>query len=142
MRTYKQGLVFGIDQFLYFNNHSLEGGLINYSGDNIKKANPALENFSATNALLGPIYALSIIYSEGIPGASLILFYNGLTPPEGLFSDFLAIISSSSSLSTGVFLNFIVDISGDYLNSKELQCLTLTHFIPFSAYSPSSTRGQ
>ncbi|KAF9518739.1 hypothetical protein BS47DRAFT_1358611 [Hydnum rufescens UP504] len=116
MRTYKQGLVWG--------------GLIDYTGDNINKANAALVNFSATNVLPDANCVLHIIFSEGIPRASLILFYNDPTPPAGLFSDFLGITSSSSSLSTRTFLNFIVGTSRDSLNPSHLRGTLSTVSVP------------
>jgi hypothetical protein len=141
MRTYKQGLLWvRVLTFLIFQQPLFVEQ--SYTRNNIKKATAALENFTATNRLLDTNWALSIIYLERIPRTSLMLFYNGPMPPEGLFSDFLAITSSSSSLSTTTFLNFIINTCG-VSESKESSSLNFHSFCSYlGVFTLPGTGGQ
>ncbi|CAL1714340.1 unnamed protein product [Somion occarium] len=83
------------------------GGLITITGDHLDKVNAATVKFgseiSDPKAAILPTYNFVL----GAPGMSLILFYDGPSPPAGIFDDFLAIPHFTKDISTRSFLSLV-----------------------------------
>ncbi|KAI0317364.1 FAD-binding domain-containing protein [Amylostereum chailletii] len=85
------------------------GGLITITGDHLPKVSAAVANFSQSTdkkAAILPAYNAVV----GIPGVSLILFYDGPTPPNGVFDAFLAIPHFTEDVKTRSFVDLIQSI--------------------------------
>ncbi|KAF7327044.1 FAD-binding PCMH-type domain-containing protein [Mycena kentingensis (nom. inval.)] len=93
LKTYTQGQVWG--------------GLVVYTVPNIDAVAAATTKFSTT--VTDPKAAIlpSFVSLAGVPVISHIMFYDGPTPPAGIFDDFLAIESVQSDAKTRSFLDFI-----------------------------------
>ncbi|KAJ7250738.1 FAD-binding domain-containing protein [Mycena rebaudengoi] len=83
------------------------GGLITYTVAQIPEVSAAVERFSAnvTDPKAGLISAYNFL--AGQPGISHIMFYDGPSPPAGIFDDFLAIPHLTKDVSTRDFLSLI-----------------------------------
>ncbi|KIJ50387.1 hypothetical protein M422DRAFT_777110 [Sphaerobolus stellatus SS14] len=83
------------------------GGLITITGNNIPLVAAAAARFSAntTDPKAGVITTYNFIL--GAPGISQLLFYDGPTPPAGIFDDFLAIPYLTKDVSTRSFLSLV-----------------------------------
>jgi len=83
------------------------GGLITIVGLFFDDVSAAVANFSATNtdkkAAILPTYNAVL----GLPGTSLLLFYDGPTPPSGLFDALLAIPYFTQEVGTQSFADLI-----------------------------------
>ncbi|QRV84351.1 FAD-binding domain protein [Ceratobasidium sp. AG-Ba] len=76
------------------------GGLKTYTQDQLGKVNNATVNF--INNVKDPKAGIITTYNFviGQPGVSLLMFYDGPTPPAGIFDEFQSITSFSSDVST------------------------------------------
>ncbi|KAH7920768.1 FAD-binding domain-containing protein [Leucogyrophana mollusca] len=83
------------------------GGLITITGNNIPAVNAATANFAANNT--DPKAAIITTYNFllGEPGVSQLIFYDGPTPPSGIFDDFLAIPYLTKDVSTRSFSSLV-----------------------------------
>ncbi|KAG5640496.1 hypothetical protein DXG03_008325, partial [Asterophora parasitica] len=83
------------------------GGLITYTAPHIPDVTAATAKFSASVA--DPKASIITTYNSilGLPGISQLLFYDGPTPPAGIFDDFLAIHSFTKDISTRDFLSLV-----------------------------------
>ncbi|KAG6908539.1 hypothetical protein DXG01_004310 [Tephrocybe rancida] len=83
------------------------GGLILFKSLNIPAVTAATAAFS--ESVIDPKAAIITSYTAlpGEPGISLHLFYDGPTPPAGIFDDFLAIPYYAKDVSTRDFLSFV-----------------------------------
>ncbi|KZV64574.1 FAD-binding domain-containing protein [Peniophora sp. CONT] len=83
------------------------GGLITLTDNAVDAISAATANFSATNT--DPKAAILPAYNSllGAPGMALILFYDGPTPPAGMFDAFLAPPHFTSDVSTRKFADLI-----------------------------------
>ncbi|KAI0649785.1 FAD-binding domain-containing protein [Trametes meyenii] len=83
------------------------GGLITITQDQLDKVNDATVKFSKTvtdpKAQVLPTYNFVL----GQPGVSLLMFYDGPTPPAGIFDDYLAIPSFTKDVKTRSFLDLV-----------------------------------
>ncbi|KAJ7082665.1 FAD dependent oxidoreductase [Mycena belliarum] len=83
------------------------GGLITYTVAHLPAVAAAVAKFASTvedpKAGLLPTWNFLL----GQPGVSNLLFYDGSTPPEGLFDDFLAIPHLTMDVSTRDFLSLV-----------------------------------
>ena len=104
-----------------------QGGLITITGNNIPAVAAATAKFSANvtdpkagvittyNFLLGQVMSYcythfllcSLIPCHLQPGISQLLFYDGPTPPAGIFDDFLAIPYFTKDVSTRDFSSLV-----------------------------------
>ncbi|KAG6810817.1 hypothetical protein H0H92_010207 [Tricholoma furcatifolium] len=93
------------DPDLFF---GLKGGLITYTYPQIPAISSATANFTAS--VTDPKAAIITTYNYllGQPGISQILFYDGPTPPEGIFDEYLSIPHFTKDVSTRDFLSFIL----------------------------------
>ncbi|PBK95430.1 FAD dependent oxidoreductase [Armillaria gallica] len=94
LRTFPQGQVWG--------------GLITYTQDHLSEANAATVKFS--NDVTDPKAAIITTYNFllGQPGVSQLLFYDGPTPPDGIFDDFLAIPHFTQDIKTRDFTSLVL----------------------------------
>ncbi|KIP04819.1 hypothetical protein PHLGIDRAFT_75249 [Phlebiopsis gigantea 11061_1 CR5-6] len=94
MKTFPQGQVWG--------------GLMTITGDHLDAVSNATTKFSATvtdpKAAILPTYNFLL----GAPGVSLIMFYDGPTPPAGIFDDFLAIPHFTKDVETRSFSSLVL----------------------------------
>ncbi|KAG6864858.1 hypothetical protein C0991_006759 [Blastosporella zonata] len=83
------------------------GGLITVTGLFIDDIAAATANFAAT--VTDPKAGIITTYNFliGAPGISQLLFYDGPTPPAGIFDDFLAITYLTKDVSTRDFLSLV-----------------------------------
>ncbi|EIN13665.1 FAD-binding domain-containing protein [Punctularia strigosozonata HHB-11173 SS5] len=82
------------------------GGLIFLSSEQYGSVVDATANFAATVTDPKAVVLPSFLYTAGMLASSVILFYDGPTPPPGVFEQFLAIPALSSDISTRSFLSF------------------------------------
>ena len=75
--------------------------------DNVEAVNNATVKFGQT--VTDPKAAVLPAYNffSGEPGVSLLMFYDGPTPPDGIFDDYLAIPSSMNDVKTRSFVDFV-----------------------------------
>lgn len=94
LRTFPQGQVWG--------------GLITYTQDHLSEVNAATVKFS--NDVTDPKAAIITTYNFllGQPGVSQLLFYDGPTPPDGIFDDFLAIPHFTQDVQTRDFTSLVL----------------------------------
>ncbi|TDL26277.1 FAD-binding domain-containing protein [Rickenella mellea] len=107
------------------------GGSIVYT-QNISDLNKAVEKFDLTNT--DPKAQLIATYSSFATQliADVNLFYDGPTPPPGLFDAFLTIPSVSNDAKTSTFDNFIARTSTDLGIGPVRQAL---HVVPIVKYT-------
>ncbi|KAJ7727587.1 FAD-binding domain-containing protein [Mycena metata] len=93
LRTFPQGQVWG--------------GLLTYTATSIPAVNAAVASFAAnvTDPKAAIIPAYNFLLGE--PGVSHIMFYDGPSPPAGIFDDFLAIPHLTEDVSTRSFLSLV-----------------------------------
>ncbi|KAJ3484281.1 hypothetical protein NLI96_g5753 [Meripilus lineatus] len=96
LKTHPQGLVWGGFSFI--------------SEEYLDEVNAATAKF--TSSVHDPKAGLIVSYAftSGTPLATFILFYNGPTPPSGIFDDILAIPAFEQNISTQSFPNLIQSI--------------------------------
>ncbi|KAG0695061.1 hypothetical protein DFH29DRAFT_814582 [Suillus ampliporus] len=80
------------------------GGIIMYTANELDLVNQATANFVANITDPKAQIITSIL---GISGASEIVFYDGPSPPEGIFDEFLAIPHEFKDVSTRSFLSLV-----------------------------------
>ncbi|KAH7904380.1 FAD-binding domain-containing protein [Hygrophoropsis aurantiaca] len=83
------------------------GGLITFTENNIPLVNAATANFSANNTDPKAEIITTYNFLLGEPGVSQLLFYDGPTPPSGIFDDFLDIPYLTKDISTRSFLSLV-----------------------------------
>ncbi|KAI0700209.1 FAD-binding domain-containing protein [Cytidiella melzeri] len=83
------------------------GGLLLITEDQLDKVNAATVKFSSevTDPKAQIITTYNFLLGE--PGASVIIFYDGPSPPSGIFDDFLAIPALSTNVDTRSFLSLV-----------------------------------
>ncbi|KAH8112912.1 FAD-binding domain-containing protein [Phellopilus nigrolimitatus] len=83
------------------------GGLIVFTGDKIDALATATSNFNAnlTDPKAAVIAELNVL--EGLAGATLNVFYDAPTPPDGIFDEFLAIEPLSKDISTRSLISLV-----------------------------------
>ncbi|OCH91179.1 FAD-binding domain-containing protein [Obba rivulosa] len=83
------------------------GGLITFTQDYLEAVNNATLKFATevTDPKASIITTYNFLLGEA--GVSQLLFYDGPTPPSGIFDDFLAIQSFTSDVSTRSFLSLV-----------------------------------
>jgi len=86
---------------------SVWGGLLTYTENEVSAVNAATVKFSneVTDPKAGIITTFNFILGE--LGVSQLLFYDGATPPSGIFDDFLAIPALTEDVSTRSFLSLV-----------------------------------
>ncbi|KZT30348.1 FAD-binding domain-containing protein [Neolentinus lepideus HHB14362 ss-1] len=91
LQTYSQGQVWG--------------GLITYPGSSIPNVSSAIGNFTAN--VNDPKAAILASYNSILDQVigSLTIFYDGPSPPAGIFDEFLAISSLTQNISSRTFLD-------------------------------------
>ncbi|KAF9505655.1 hypothetical protein BS47DRAFT_1353772, partial [Hydnum rufescens UP504] len=112
---------FGIITHYVFKTYSLGnlwgGGLI-YTGGNISLVVPAVADFQASNtnvdATVVAVYARA---PSTPPILSVTLFYNGTTPPAGLFDKFFAVPRTKEDVKTRTYTNLIIAASVPFLQN-------------------------
>ncbi|KAK0462632.1 FAD dependent oxidoreductase [Desarmillaria tabescens] len=94
LRTFPQGQVWG--------------GLITYTKHHLDEVNAATVKFSndVTDPKAGIITTYNFLLGE--PGVSQLLFYDGPTPPDGIFDDFLAIPHFTEDVKTRDFMSLVL----------------------------------
>ncbi|EIN08932.1 FAD-binding domain-containing protein [Punctularia strigosozonata HHB-11173 SS5] len=93
------------------------GGLITFTVDQMDKVVNATMNFAAKNtdpkaAIITTMNSISGLI-VGLPGISQLLFYDGPTPPDGIFDEFLAIPHFSEDVSTRDFVSLVQSSPSD-----------------------------
>ncbi|KAJ6533800.1 FAD dependent oxidoreductase [Mycena vulgaris] len=113
------------------------GGVITYV-EHLSDVGTAIERFSATvtDPKAAMIPACNFLLSQACPPGlsnfiSLILFYDGPTPPAGIFDDFLSIPNLSEDINTRSFLSLFA-ATGDPATGR-----AAFHTVSVLAYSPT-----
>ncbi|GLB39882.1 putative oxygen-dependent FAD-linked oxidoreductase family protein [Lyophyllum shimeji] len=93
LRTFPQGRVWG--------------GLTTYLFTKIADVTAATARFSAS--VTDPKASIISMYNTlfGVPGIFVLMFYDGLEPPEGIFDDFLKIPHLTSDVSSRDFVSLV-----------------------------------
>ncbi|CAE6360683.1 unnamed protein product [Rhizoctonia solani] len=83
------------------------GGLKTFTANNLDKVNKATADFVAnvTDPKAGIITTYNFLLGQ--PGVSLLMFYDGPTPPAGIFERFTSIPHFTSDVSTRSFLSLV-----------------------------------
>ncbi|KZV75358.1 FAD-binding domain-containing protein [Peniophora sp. CONT] len=108
---------FGIVTNFKLNTHpqpdTIWGGTVVFTADQLHAVSLAIANFSQNNtdkkAMMLPTYNSAI----GIPGATVIVFYDGPSPPAGIFDTLLTIPALSSGVQTHTFNEFVASFPAD-----------------------------
>ncbi|EIM20065.1 FAD dependent oxidoreductase [Wallemia mellicola CBS 633.66] len=89
------------------------GGQIFISKDSLSKANTAISNWDKNKN--DPKSSIGVTYGYA-PGqglfAELLLFYDGPTPPKGVFDEILAIPSAKSSVFSRSYTDLVLSVNG------------------------------
>ncbi|KAK7686217.1 hypothetical protein QCA50_010437 [Cerrena zonata] len=119
LKTYPQGQVWG--------------GQLTIGGDHLTEFHTALAKFSDNTdpkaQLLAPVI---YVQAFGGPIVNLLLFYDGPTPPAGIFDDFLAIPNLAKDISTRSFLSIV---GASMANTTE-GSRDIFEFVPNTKYTP------
>ncbi|KAJ7734444.1 FAD-binding domain-containing protein [Mycena metata] len=83
------------------------GGVIAYGPDQIPAVEAALARFANTNTDPKAEIIAAANFMDGQIQIDNIMFYNGPTPPPGVFDEFLNITSVSKNVSTRSFLSLV-----------------------------------
>ncbi|KAG6815177.1 hypothetical protein H0H87_004397 [Tephrocybe sp. NHM501043] len=117
------------DSELFF---GLKGGLITITAPWIDDVTAATAKFSAsiTDPKAGIITTYNFLLGQ--PGISLLLFYDGPTPPSGIFDDFLKIVYLTKDVSTRDFLSLVKSSPSDatYGQRGIFNSVSLTQYTP------------
>ncbi|TFK52879.1 FAD-binding domain-containing protein [Heliocybe sulcata] len=83
------------------------GGLLTFTENVIPQVTAAAANFSAnvTDTKAGIITTYNFLLGE--PGVSQLLFYDGETPPDGIFDEFLAVPYFTKDIETRSFSSLV-----------------------------------
>ncbi|KAF8599903.1 FAD-binding domain-containing protein [Ceratobasidium sp. AG-I] len=92
---------------LAFPQQKVWGGLKTFTWDQLHRINAATADFVANNT--DPKAAIITTYNFllGQPGVSLLIFYDGPTPPAGIFERFISIPHFTSDISTRSFSSLV-----------------------------------
>ncbi|KAI0260041.1 FAD-binding domain-containing protein [Gloeopeniophorella convolvens] len=108
------------------------GGVVRYAPDQLAVFKAAVVKYQQNKDIKAAVAASLSYTPEGVvPGA--ILFYDGSTPPPGVFDEFLAIPTNQSDVSTRPFVNFFSTLS--FLNVPP-STRGFYSGIPVTQYSP------
>ncbi|KAH9054940.1 FAD dependent oxidoreductase [Lactarius vividus] len=80
------------------------GGTINYNVDQLDSVKEALVKFQQKNDTKAALN-VPVIYTPAGAISAALVFYNGPTPPPGIFDDFLAIPANQSDVKTRSFVD-------------------------------------
>ncbi|EIW78113.1 FAD-binding domain-containing protein [Coniophora puteana RWD-64-598 SS2] len=83
------------------------GGLITFTENVLDQVNQATADFQGNNTDPKATLITTYNFLLGEPGVSQILFYDGPSPPTGLFDEFLAIPYLTKDISTRSFLSLV-----------------------------------
>ncbi|THH04310.1 hypothetical protein EW145_g5616 [Phellinidium pouzarii] len=84
------------------------GGFIVLAGDKLAAVAKATANFNANNTDPKAQIIVELSTLEGLPGATVNIFYDGPDQPQGIFDELLAIEALSTDISTRSFLSLIL----------------------------------
>ncbi|KAK0447276.1 FAD dependent oxidoreductase [Armillaria borealis] len=121
LKTYPQGAVWG--------------GVASYNASYISAFNVASVKFCSEVTDPKAAMVMTYVYSSGQVSLSTQMFYDGPTPPDGIFDDFLAIPSSAEDFTTRSFFDLIA--STTFPNGLR----TVYNHIPTLEYSESTIEG-
>ncbi|KAG7445406.1 FAD-binding domain-containing protein [Guyanagaster necrorhizus] len=114
------------------------GGSASYSADNISVFTAASAKFSSE--VSDPKAAMIMTYGYSGSPAQLslsgMMFYDGPTPPGGIFDDFLALPSLSKDIKSRSFYDFIMSLEFSADNDR-----VVSNDIPVLDYSESTIKG-
>jgi len=107
-------------------------GIITYPQSSVPEFTAALIKFSANNKNAKANISPTSSFVNGSTLVSLIVYYDGPSPPKGLFDDFLKIPAVSNDVHTRNFTDFI--------NSNNLNFFSgfrgVSHSVPLLKHSP------
>ncbi|KAI0088401.1 FAD dependent oxidoreductase [Irpex rosettiformis] len=109
------------------------GGLLTATADQLDAVNEATLNFSnnVTDPKAQIITAYNFVLGE--PGASILLFYDGPSPPAGIFDDFLAIKAFTKDVKTRSFLSLVQSSPSDATSNQR----GAFHTVSLLEYTPA-----
>ncbi|RDB26962.1 hypothetical protein Hypma_005131 [Hypsizygus marmoreus] len=108
------------------------GGLITFTFPHIPAVAAATAEFSATVTDAKASIITTYNFLLGQPGISLLVFYDGPTPPAGIFDKFLAIPHLTKDISTRSFLSLVKSSPSDatYGQRGIFNTVSLTQYTP------------
>ncbi|KAH8116010.1 FAD-binding domain-containing protein [Phellopilus nigrolimitatus] len=83
------------------------GGALTYSSGNLSQVNSAVSDFSQNNTDPKAQMVVTYVYTHNEVVALVFIFYDGPTPPAGIFDSLLAIPTVASEVKTQTFVNFV-----------------------------------
>ncbi|KAJ7654333.1 FAD-binding domain-containing protein [Mycena rosella] len=109
------------------------GGLITYTVAQIPAVSAAVEQFASTvtDPKAGIIPAYNFLLGQ--PGISHIMFYDGPTPPAGIFDAFLAIPHLTEDVETRSFLSLVTSAPSNATTGSR----GAFHTVSLLSYSPT-----
>ncbi|KAK0499150.1 FAD dependent oxidoreductase [Armillaria luteobubalina] len=111
------------------------GGVVSYNASHISAFNAAAVKFCSEVTDPKAAMVMTYAYASGQVSLSSMIFYDGPTPPDGIFDDFLAIPASAKDITTRSFLDLVV--SATFPTGLRA---TYNH-IPVLEYSESTIEG-
>ncbi|KAI0260021.1 FAD-binding domain-containing protein [Gloeopeniophorella convolvens] len=87
------------------------GGIISYPPDQLDALNGAIVNFEERVDDSRAMVFLSLTFIPSRVALSVVLFYDGPSPPEGLFDDFLTLQIDKSDVSSRSYADFVRSMS-------------------------------
>ncbi|PBK61220.1 FAD-binding domain-containing protein [Armillaria solidipes] len=111
------------------------GGVASYNASYISAFNAAAVKFCSEVTDPKAAMVMTYAYASGQVSLSTQMFYDGPTPPDGIFDDFLAIPSSAEDFTTRSFFDLIA--STTFPNGLR----TVYNHIPTLEYSESTIEG-
>ncbi|KAK0184507.1 hypothetical protein F5146DRAFT_1170401 [Armillaria mellea] len=108
------------------------GGVVSYNSTYISAFNAAAVKFCSEVTDPKAAMVMTYIYAGGQVSLSGIMFYDGPTPPDGIFDNFLAIPASTQDCTTRSFLDLVA--SATFPSGSR----TIYNHIPMLEYSEST----
>ncbi|KAK0229785.1 hypothetical protein EDD85DRAFT_911737 [Armillaria nabsnona] len=118
---------------------SVWGGGASYNASYISAFNAATVKFCSEVTDPKAAMAMTYVYASGQVLLSALMFYNGSTPPDGIFDDFLAIPALVQDVTTRSFFDLINSTSVS-INAVAGHRIVYNH-IPTLEYSESFIEG-
>ncbi|GLB42526.1 putative oxygen-dependent FAD-linked oxidoreductase family protein [Lyophyllum shimeji] len=108
------------------------GGLITYTFPHLPDVAAATANFAASVTDLKASIITTYNFLLGQPGVSQLLFYDGPSPPSGIFDDFLAIPHLTMDVSARDFLSLVKSspANSTYGQRGIFNSVSLTQYTP------------
>ncbi|KAJ8590732.1 hypothetical protein M405DRAFT_880883 [Rhizopogon salebrosus TDB-379] len=96
------------------------GGIIMYASNESVRVNQATANFTANNTDPRAQIIASYIWAVGTTEVAELFFYDGPSPPKGIFDEFLAIPNLTEDVSTRTFLSLVQSFPSNVTETRTI----------------------